>query len=152
MLDQSLMRWRPLHFHDPAPVQGPTRASDAHTFAQTERPSHPSELERPRSCNRPSIQVPISAPDIEPVHGTTMSSTHPSGLRRPSIQARASDLALVHGGSFTGDTSTLSQALDAPDHTEGPPTSPSAPVHGSFLVIQTIYLLFVQRDDNGQWQ
>ena len=62
--------------------------------------------ERPRSCNRPSIQIHILAPDIEPVHGTTMSSTHPSGLRRPSIQARASDLALVHERSFTGETST----------------------------------------------
>ena len=79
MLDQSPMRRRPLHSHDLAPVHGPTRASDASTFAQTERPSHPSEPECPRSCNRLSIQVPISAPDVEPVHGTTMSNTHPSG-------------------------------------------------------------------------
>ena len=47
MLDQSPIRRRPLHSHDLAPVHSPTRASDASTFAQTERPSHPSELERP---------------------------------------------------------------------------------------------------------
>ena len=248
MLDQ-----RPLHSHDPVPVHGPTRVSDASTFAQTERPSHPSEVEcllssfssssKARSsgyhchCPKRRLNVPYQhggycingigaveyltttaqskgrtsptnraatastalEPDLAPVHGWAFTTekftsdqaidaavqiTAPTAHRRhtgPSVKiirvltvtaqregrtsptntaatastalepgwtpvkAHAPDLAPVHRRAFTDEIFTSSQAIDAAD-------SPPAPVHGSFLVIQTIYLLFVQRGDNGQWQ
>ena len=53
--------------------------------------------------------------DPAPVHETTMSTTNPSGPQRrrrthPSVKARASDLAPVHGGSSTAEISSSSQA------------------------------------------
>ena len=108
--------------HDPAPVEA--RASDL----------------APVHGGSSTAEISSSSQALDAPHHTAVLPTH------PSIKARASDLAPVHGGSIIS-----SQALDAPDHAAGPP-SPPAPVHGSFLVIQTIYLLFVQRGDNGQWQ
>ena len=177
MFDQSPMR------HDPAPVEA--RASD---LAPVHGGSSTAEIS--------SSSQALDAPHHDPasVHETTISTTYPSGPQRrrrrrthPSVKARDSDLAPVHGGSSTAEISSSSQALDAPhhtavlpthpsikagasdlapvhggsfissqaldapDHAAGPP-SPPAPVHGSFLVLQTIHLLFVQRGDNGQWQ
>ena len=134
MLDQ-----RVLHSHDPVPVHGPTRVSDASTYAQTERPSHPTEVEcllssfssssKARSsgyhchCPKRRLNVPyqhggycfngIGAVEYLTTTAQSKGRTSPTNTAATASTALEPDLAPVHGWAFTTEKFTSDQAIDA---------------------------------------